>query len=479
MFKLKTPIVALVAAGLLSLPMLASAQTTPVDLLKELQALKTKVEQLEKQLNEQAVNQKVQEAKQQAQAAAAVDPAEFNRVRVKAEAIEDNIEAQNLKGFKISGSIDPTFIVNRAQKTAGINFLNNFTGDGTNKDKFAYDNSFFGTAVLDFQKELDGGTQFRLTLAPHKSTGSGWNLGSIVHEASVSVPIDGLKTRLIAGQLPDWSGYEFYFANQTKLVTHNMMFDFLAPNFYQGVGFDITVDKWQTKALIGNMNKVSGTLTPGKSDPILTYRVDYSKGEFQGFGFAGQHGKFYGNRFDNFEVDTYFIRGPLTMQGQLAGARLKNGAANGDSYALGLSALGAYKLTPRFEAVARFDYIKNQRNGGGLLGQTAGICNLNNRDVLGAFDGTKADVACNDGRNGFGPGMQFVDDGAGSAQWEPTGKGVNRSALAVGFNYLFNANTTFKGEYRLDRASAPAFLYNDGNYRKNNSVLGLGLVVSF
>ena len=470
MFKMKTPIAALIAAGLFSLPMLASAQT-PADILKELQALKAKVELLEKQLNEQAAKQAAQPAP--------VDPAEFNRVRVKTEATEDNIEAQGFKGLKISGVVDPTFMVNRARRTSGLNFLNNFGGDGTNQDVFAYDNSFFGMAVLDFQKEMDGGTLFRLTLAPHKSTGSGWNIGSIVHEASVSVPIDGLKTRLIAGQIPDWSGYEFYFANQTKLITHNMMFDFLAPNFYQGVGLDISVGKWQTKALIGNMNKVSGTLTPNQSDPILTYRVDYSKGEYQGFGFAGQHGKFYGSRFDNFEFDTYFIRGPVTMQGQVSAARLKNGAANGNSYAFGTSVLGAYKVTPRLEAVARFDYIKNQRNGGGLLGQIAGTCTINNRDAFGAFDTTTSDVACNDGRNGFGPGMQYVDDGAGSAQWEPTTKGVNRTALSVGFNYLFNANTTFKGEYRLDRASAPAFIYTDGNYRKTNSVFGLGLVVSF
>ena len=474
MFKIKTSITALVAAGLFSLPMLAFAQT-PADILKELQALKAKVEQLEKQLNEQAASQKTQ---QQAQSAP-VDAAEFNRVRVKTEATEDNLEAQGFKGLKISGVIDPTFMVNRARRTSGLNFLNNFSGDGTNKDVFAYDNSFFGTALLDFQKEMDGGTLFRLTLAPHKSTGSGWNVGSIVHEASVSVPIDGLKTRLIAGQIPDWSGYEYYYAHQTKLITHNMMFDFLAPNFYQGVGLDITVGKWQTKALVGNMNKVSGTLTPGQNDPILTYRVDYSKGEYQGFGFAGQHGKVYGSRFDNFEFDTYFIRGPVTMQGQIAAARLKKGAANGDSFAFGTSVLGAYKVTPRFEAVARFDYIKNQRNGGGLLGQAAGTCTVNNRDASGAFDATTSEVACNDGRNGFGPGMQFFDDGAGSAQWEPTGKGVNRTALSIGFNYLFNANTTFKGEYRLDRASAPAFLYTDGNYRKSNSVFGAAVVVSF
>jgi hypothetical protein len=30
-----------------------------------------------------------------------------------------------------------------------------------------------------------------------------------VHEASVSVPLGDLQTRFIAGQMPDWSGYEY------------------------------------------------------------------------------------------------------------------------------------------------------------------------------------------------------------------------------------------------------------------------------
>ena len=34
----------------------------------------------------------------------------------------------------------------------------------------------------------------------------------------------------------------------------------------------------------------------------------------------------------------------------------------------GLSTLAAYKFTPRFEGVGRFDFIDNSRNGGGLLG---------------------------------------------------------------------------------------------------------------
>jgi hypothetical protein len=41
-------------------------------------------------------------------------------------------------------------------------------------------------------------------------------------------------------------------------------------------------------------------------------------------------------------------------------------------------------------------------------------------------------------------------------------------------------NTTFKVEYRLDRADLPVFLVvKDGTYRKTNSLFGAAVVVSF
>ena len=59
-------------------------------------------------------------------------------------------------------------------------------------------------------------------------------------------------------------------------------------------------------------------------------------------------------------------------------------------------------------------------------------------------------------------------------------EGANRYALAVGFNYVFNEYTMFKAEARYDWANLPVFLYvDDGSYRKNNSVLGASVVVSF
>jgi hypothetical protein len=40
-------------------------------------------------------------------------------------------------------------------------------------------------------------------------------------------------------------------------------------------------------------------------------------------------------------------------------------------------------------------------------------------------------------------------------------------------------STTFRVEYRLDRANLPVFGYEDGSYRKSNSLLGTSVVVSF
>ena len=137
----------------------AQAQSN-ADILKELQALKDKVAELEVKL-------KAQEAKAApASAQWGMTPEqtrELNRVAVKTEALEDAVESQGLKLLKISGFIDPTFIANRRQNRAGFQFLNPVALDGYN-----YDNSYFGGATIDFTKEMEGGTRWRLTLVPNR-----------------------------------------------------------------------------------------------------------------------------------------------------------------------------------------------------------------------------------------------------------------------------------------------------------------------
>ena len=165
-----TPIAVALAAltGLASPP--AAAQSNQ-ELLNELRALRERVNQLEKKLEEQG-----KAPAQPGQWGMTPDQArEMNRISVKTEALQDNFIDQGFKGLKISGQIDPTFIYNRAQSNSSFVLLNN--GDG----RYTYDNSYFGMAVLDFEKETDSGTKFKLTLAPERGTGALINGRSIVH----------------------------------------------------------------------------------------------------------------------------------------------------------------------------------------------------------------------------------------------------------------------------------------------------------
>jgi len=451
----------------------AMAQSN-ADVMKELEALKARITELEGKL-------KAAEAAKPAAPAGAQwgmtpeQASELNRVTVKTEALEDSRDASGLKGLKISGFIDPAYIYNKNQNRSGFQFLNKVEDDGYN-----YDNSYFGGATIDFLKETDSGTRWRLTIAPNRGVGSVFDSNSIVQEATVSVPLSDLQTRFIAGQVPDWSGYEYQQPTLNKLMTHNLLYDFTLPTAYTGAGVDITRGKWIVKAMLAQMNATKNG--QGEKGSVLTYRVDYSKGEYQGFGFAGVHGKVANFRSDDvnpitaeaydtrntalniFEADAYFIRGDWTVQGQIGIGQQKRAAITADvvtgdlrdSRWVGVSGLAAYKITPRLEGIVRADYIKNDKNGGGLLGYTFG-----------------------DDRNGIGPGYTF-DDTTGTWIGSDPEKGVNRTAVSFGLSYLFNLNTTFKAEYRLDRANQAVFVdVKDGSYKKSNHLLGASVVVSF
>ena len=440
------------------------------ELLKELRALRDRVTELERKL-------------QSAPPAAAPAPGqwgmtpeqvrELNRVTIKAEALQDNFTDQDFKGLKISGLIDPTYIYNRNQDNGSFVFLNNGGA------RYTYDNSYFGMAVLDLQKETESGARWRLTLAPERGTGALFNGGSIVHEASVSLPLSDLKTRLWLGQIPDWTGYEITLPTGNKLITHNLLFDTMAPTAYTGAVLDVTQGKWWLRAGVANMN--SARLAKGNSAPAFIYRIDYAKGEFSGFGFSGLHGKAAnfaadGSWIDSngdvqgfagagkstathlIEADAYFTRGDWSLFGQVsAGQQQRAAIFNSDGVLrdarwVGLSALAAYKITPRLEAVLRGDYVKNESNGGGLLGYS--------------FD---------DPINGIGRGVLANGNFA-----KGEAVGTNRYALSAGLNYLFDENTVFKLELRRDGADQPVFeVVRNGLFSKSNNLFGASVVVSF
>ena len=432
------------------------------DILAELKALKAKVNELEQKL--QAQDAKIAEMPQ---GMTPDQQADFNRIAVKTEALEDGRDSLGFKGLKISGYMDPTFIYNQRRDRAGFQFLNNYNDESTGG--YTYDNSYFGAAVLDFLKETDSGTRWHFTLAPNRGVGATFNGNSPIQEATVSIPLTDLQTRLIAGQIPDWSGYEYLQAPLNKLISHNLLFDFTLPTAYTGAGLELTRDKWIIKTVLANVN--TSKRADGRTSPALAYRVDYAKGEFQGFGFAGVHGQAANysenvpdgagsfisqpdSRVDLFEADGYFIRGDWTVQGQVSFGRQKDAsitaAADGslrDAQWWGLSGLVAYKFDPRFEGTMRADYLNNSKNGGGLLGYSTA-----------------------DGKNGIGP-----DQTGGDAN-----KGANRAALTFGLSYLWDLNTTFKVEYRYDWASKAVFEDSgSGDYKKSNQLLGASVVVTF
>jgi hypothetical protein len=249
------------------------------ELLKELKALRARVDELEKKLSSQSP-------------AAASEPKwgmtpeqvqEFNRVAVKTEAIEDQLESQGYKGLKVSGYIEPVFVYNQRRDRAGFQFLNQ------QADGYFYDTSYMGAASIDFTKEVEGGTIWKLTLTPNRGVGAAMDGMSIVQEATVAIPLGTLQTRLVVGQIPDWSGYEYQQPTLNPLTSHNLLYDFTLPVGYTGVGISHTEGKWWLRGAIANVNTTMRG--DGEKSPSLVYRVDYSKGEFNGWGLAGLHGK--------------------------------------------------------------------------------------------------------------------------------------------------------------------------------------------
>ena len=379
--------------------------------------------------------------------------------------------------------MDPSYIYNKRQGNSSFVFLNNGGA------RYSYDNSYFGMLVLDFAKETESGTLWKLTLAPERGTGALINRGSIVHEASVSIPLGDLQTRLWLGQIPDWTGYELTLPAGNKLITHNLLFDFMVPTAYTGAVMDVKSGKWWVRGGVANFN--ASRNAPANKAPVAIYRVDYAKGEFLGFGFAGVHGKtpnfaaggswqrdtgqvdaggnpifaetFFPSAGKNtmthlFEVDTYFIRGDWSLYGQASYGQQKAAAIFTSDGNLrnagwwGLSGTMAYKFTPRLEGILRADYINNSKNGGGLLGYS--------------FD---------DGLNGIGRGV--LADGSFA---KGDGTGSNRFALSMGMSYRVDENATLKLEYRLDGANQPVFSNPDATrFSKTNSLLGASMVVSF
>lgn len=390
----------------------ALAQST-ADLQKEIDLLKAQIKMLMEKV--EAVSNK-----------STVDPQEFNRLVQKVDLAEENSITSGFQGLKFKGVIEGVFLHDRNNAAGAL-------------QGFAAGNGYGGTGMLEISKTTENGQgiNWTLRLAPGFANGRGDNL---VHEASVSIPIDD-KTRLLAGLVPDWSGYEYSFGHQNPLVTHNLLFTYAAAVNYAGVGMSHEVGNWSTKWMLANID------APGTSKrmPGLAYNAYWSISEFTYLMFSGAHSR-ESRKFDLFEVDAGYTRGDLGLNAQLSFGRESGAAANGrEARWWGLSGFSSYRFTPRLQGIVRADFLNSRRNGGGMY--------------------------FNDGT--FGPEL----DSAG-AIIDPN-RGANRYALSLGFNYLVNENTQWKTEVRFDRSSGFNFLDAAGNPVKRNTTLGTAIVVSF
>ncbi|MCY7307583.1 MAG: DUF3138 family protein [Rhodoferax sp.] len=422
-FNKKALVVALAAA----LPWIGAQAQSNADLLRQIEALKAQLE---------ALTAKVEAVSKQA---GGVNPQEFNRLVQKVDLVEENSIASGFKGLKFKGVIEAAYIRDRLQLDAA--------GAARETQRFSTGNGNFGTGMFEISKEVDDGVSWLLRLTP------GLGKDNIVHEANVSIPIGNSGTKLNAGLTQDYQGYEYSFAHQNPLLTHNLLWGYAGPAAYEGVGMSYAMGKLAAKWMFGNIDGQKSGKAPG-----IAYRADYTVSEFTYVGFAGVHSRTT-RQYDLIEVDAGFNRGDWVLNGQLNYGRERGAAFNGgEARWWGASALAGYKITPTLQFLTRFDYISNRRNGGGIYVEGPGF------GALGVGNTT----------SGFGPEL----DNTG-AVIDPN-RGANRYALSVGVNYAINANAAWKTEVRMDRSSGFNFLDpKTGLFKRSNVLVGTGIVVSF
>jgi hypothetical protein len=415
----------LVVALASALPWMSAYAQSPADLQKEIELLKGQLKMLSEKIEAMSV-----------QAEPAAITQQVTRLEQKMDLAEEDAIKSGLKGLKIKGTME-------------IAYLNDSSSSTTGFDK-SKGNGGFGDAMLEVSKEPDVGIGWTLRLIPLSGT------GSIVHEASVSVPLGESGVKLIAGLTPDWSGYEYSMGNQNPLITNNLLYSNLAATNYMGVGTSHDFGGgWTGKWMLGQVDGVMSRKAPG-----IAYRGDYSMGEYSGIGFSGVHIRTNdeiaspGTNADLMEIDGYYTRGDLSLQGQISLGRLIGGSAGAaydtalvgtDGKWWGLSGFLGYKVTPRLQAIARLDYVNNRENGGG--------------------------VYFNDGA--YGPEL----DSSGTPV--DASVGANRYALSTGLNYAINGNTAWKTELRLDKSSGYNFVDSNGVFKQSKTTIGTSIVVSF
>lgn len=413
------------------------------------------------------------------------DPQAVNALTNRLDALENKLEKQGLGGLTIKGQMDPTYIWTSHNK-GSFNFADDYS-----TTKSTYENGAFGRVIVDVEKAMDSGTVWSLRLNANKGA------KNHIDKAMVTVPMgEGMK--MFAGLVPDWSGYEYGDAILNKFVTHNLAYDYLFPSYYLGAGFEITSGSVIHKFMVGNLNQSDSSKLDQNAAPVIAYRFDWSKGDFApfatgwGVGGSAQVGsikeqgatingvdEYPKKKFGLIELDFYNLSGAMEYYGNVAFGEIQQTATDTDDAGrtkkaswMGIGGLVVYRATPQLSLLARADYIKNSKNGGGVFGARG-------------LDGT------GDGLNGFGtPRVYSEDDRNGDGNidgWvaENGAEGVNRYALSVGANYVYDANTQFKLELRHDWANGKVFGSNYDSsgtateYKKSRNLIGASVVVNF
>ena len=475
----KLKIKPLVAALALALPCAAFAQVDNAELLKELQELKAKVKALEDKINAAPAAARPADAAAAPAANERLDETvtEVNKIKLRVDQMETAKEESGFLGIKISGYADPTYIYNQRRRTNSFVFLNNFSGssDDRGDNVYSYDNSYFGSIFLRFEKEFESGAKGIIEIMPKKGYDDANN--NIINQAIFSYPIKP-SIKLFAGQVGSWQGYEYQAATLRKNITYNLLYDYAEFTYMTGAGLEFTpAGKLSGKIMIGN----PAALARNYSDRSTAVhgRLDYALNDYAGVGGTFYRGKLFGNNLSNVQADFYNNKGDWSFAGQIDYGKWDNAATNGKNAEwIGASLLAGYKFTPRTEGVLRADYIRNSKNGGGMPGnvfrETSVQLDTNGDGVIDDLDDPAVTVL-NDPFSGFGP---EVDTSTGLLTDE--NKGANRYALTATFNYLLDKNVTLRAEYRLDGSSLRTFLNTkDGSYSKTNNLLGLQLIYFF
>ncbi len=416
------------------MPMVSVYAQSATDLQKDIAALKMQLQILQQKVDALTAKTEAPALSQQ-----------MTRIEQKQELAEDAVEKAGLRGLKFKGVAEAAYAYD---SSSGAHTFGARDGIGAGAN-----------AMLELTKETEDGEGVNWTL---RLTPGG---ASLVQEATVSVGV-APGIRVFGGLVPDFQGYEGYFANQNLLVTHNALFDFAGPTSYSGLGMTQQLSKSVAlKWLVGNIdsgNDVDGATGLALKPSVgLAYRFDWTLSEYSYLGLSGAHSSST-RSFDVVALDGGFTRGDWQINAQLTSGQLKDGAyAGGDAAWTGVSGLVGYKLTPRLQLLARADHLENRKNGGGTY-----VYNyLNNPlDTLGT--GATAGT-------GLGPEMDSM-----GAVADPT-VGANLTRLSLGTNYLLNATTQWKTEIRLDQSSGHNFTDENGAPKREKTTLGTSLVVSF